>query len=97
MLQVALCGVLLTGVGILLGFSPIVAFVAGMGFVLTSTAIVMQILTERGELATPAGPEDRLDPAARGPRDRAAAGGGRAAVADDWRCRRGDAGLAQSS
>ena len=32
-----------------------VAFVAGMGFVLTSTAIVMQLLTERGELATPGG------------------------------------------
>ncbi|MDO8358463.1 MAG: monovalent cation:proton antiporter-2 (CPA2) family protein [Devosia sp.] len=54
-LQVALCGALLTGAGILLGFSPVVAFVAGMGFVLTSTAIVMQMLTERGELATPAG------------------------------------------
>ena len=54
-LQVAICGALLTGVGILLGFPPIVAFVAGMGFVLTSTAIVMQILTERGDLATPAG------------------------------------------
>ncbi|MEO8757434.1 MAG: monovalent cation:proton antiporter-2 (CPA2) family protein [Devosia sp.] len=53
--QVAICGALLTGVGILLGFSPIVAFVAGMGFVLTSTAIVMQLLTERGELAAPAG------------------------------------------
>ena len=54
-LQVALCGALLTGVGILLGFSPVVAFVAGMGFVLTSTAIVMQMLTERGDLARPAG------------------------------------------
>ena len=31
------------------------AFVAGMGFVLTSTAIVMQLLTERGDLATPPG------------------------------------------
>jgi glutathione-regulated potassium-efflux system protein KefB len=54
-LQVVLCGALLTGVGILLGFSPAVAFVAGMGFVLTSTAIVMQLLTERGDLATPGG------------------------------------------
>jgi glutathione-regulated potassium-efflux system protein KefB len=32
-----------------------VAFIAGMGFVLTSTAIVMQLLTERGDLATPGG------------------------------------------
>jgi glutathione-regulated potassium-efflux system protein KefB len=54
-LQVAIAGALLTGVGILLGFAPAVAFIAGMGFVLTSTAIVMQILTERGDLATPGG------------------------------------------
>ncbi len=54
-IQVAVCGALLTGVGILLGFTPVVAFVFGMGFVLTSTAIVMQILGERGELSTPAG------------------------------------------
>ncbi|RYE44310.1 MAG: potassium transporter [Hyphomicrobiales bacterium] len=55
-LQVGLCGLLLTLAGIfLLGLAPPVAFVAGMGFVLTSTAIVMQILSERGELQTPAG------------------------------------------
>jgi glutathione-regulated potassium-efflux system protein KefB len=54
-LQVIASGALLTGVGILLGFPPVIAFVAGMGFVLTSTAIVMQLLQERGELATPGG------------------------------------------
>ena len=54
-LQVVVCGALLTGAGVLCGFPPAVAFVAGMGFVLTSTAIVMQLLTERGDLATPAG------------------------------------------
>ncbi len=54
-IQVAICGALLTGIGILLGFAPAVAFVFGMGFVLTSTAIVMQILNERGELATDSG------------------------------------------
>jgi glutathione-regulated potassium-efflux system protein KefB len=53
--QVAACGALLTFVGMALGFSPAVAFVAGMGFVLTSTAIVFQILNERGELSTPKG------------------------------------------
>jgi glutathione-regulated potassium-efflux system protein KefB len=53
--QVAICGALLTGIGVLLGFAPIVAFVFGMGFVLTSTAIVMQILGERGEIATEGG------------------------------------------
>jgi glutathione-regulated potassium-efflux system protein KefB len=54
-IQVLTCGALLTGVGILLGFAPVVAFIFGMGFVLTSTAIVMQILGERGELATDSG------------------------------------------
>ena len=54
-IQVVSCGLLLTGVGILFGFPPTVAFVAGMGFVLTSTAIVMQILSERGELQSPHG------------------------------------------
>lgn len=53
--QVGGCGALLTGVGVLLGFNPVVAFIFGMGFVLTSTAIVMQILSERGELATEGG------------------------------------------
>lgn len=54
-IQVATCGALLTGVGILLGFDAPVAFVFGMGFVLTSTAIVMQILGERGALSTTGG------------------------------------------
>lgn len=54
-LQVGTCGALLTGIGVLLGFAPIVAFIFGMGFVLTSTAIVMQILGERGELASESG------------------------------------------
>ncbi|HEU4988042.1 MAG TPA: cation:proton antiporter, partial [Rhizobiaceae bacterium] len=53
--QVALCGALLTGAGIAMGFSPLIAFVAGMGFVLSSTAIVMQLLDERGDVATPQG------------------------------------------
>ncbi|WDR05288.1 monovalent cation:proton antiporter-2 (CPA2) family protein [Devosia rhodophyticola] len=54
-LQVVISGALLTGVGVLLGFAPAIAFVFGMGFVLTSTAIVMQILGERGELSTSGG------------------------------------------
>jgi len=55
-LQVGLCGAVLTLAGIfLLGLTPAVAFVAGLGFVLTSTAIVMQILAERGELQSPDG------------------------------------------
>ena len=54
-LQVLLCGALLTLVGLLLGLPAPVAFVAGMGFVLTSTAVVMQLLAERGELQSPGG------------------------------------------
>ena len=54
--QVVVCGALLTGVGVLAGFPPLVAFLAAMGFVLSSTAIVMQILDERGDTATPHGP-----------------------------------------
>ncbi|KKB12852.1 potassium transporter [Devosia geojensis] len=53
--QVGVCGLLLTGVGILLGFAPAVSFVFGMGFVLTSTAIVMQILGEANQLSTDGG------------------------------------------
>ncbi|HUH76232.1 MAG TPA: monovalent cation:proton antiporter-2 (CPA2) family protein, partial [Devosia sp.] len=54
-IQVGVCALLLTGVGILLGFAPPVALVFGMGFVMTSTAIVMQILAERGQLNSPQG------------------------------------------
>ncbi len=53
--QVVVCSALLTGVGILGGFSPVIAFVAGAGFVLTSTAVVLQVLDERGETNEPAG------------------------------------------
>jgi glutathione-regulated potassium-efflux system protein KefB len=54
-LQVGVCAVLLTGVGLLGGFSVAQSFVAGAGFVLTSTAIVMQLLEERGEIGVPKG------------------------------------------
>ncbi|WGF88460.1 monovalent cation:proton antiporter-2 (CPA2) family protein [Marinivivus vitaminiproducens] len=54
-LQVGLCGLLLTGAGMLSGLPPAVAFIAAMGFVMTSTAIVMQILDEQGQTSTPRG------------------------------------------
>ncbi|MGN7916315.1 monovalent cation:proton antiporter-2 (CPA2) family protein [Lysobacter sp. 22409] len=53
--QILLCSAAMTGVGLLFGFPPVVAFIGAMGFVLTSTAIVMQILGERGDLALPRG------------------------------------------
>ena len=49
-LQVVVCALLLTGVGMAFGFPWQVAFVSGAGFVLTSTAIVMQVLAERGDI-----------------------------------------------
>ena len=54
-LQCLVCGFLLTMVGIAFGFPLAVAFVSAMGFVLTSTAIVMQLLGERGDIAAPRG------------------------------------------
>ena len=53
--QVAACIAALTLVGVAMGFSTPVAFVAGTGFVLTSTAIVMQLLEERGAMGSPKG------------------------------------------
>lgn len=53
--QILLCSAAMTGVGLLFGFPPVVAFIGAMGFVLTSTAIVMQILGERGDLVLPRG------------------------------------------
>jgi glutathione-regulated potassium-efflux system protein KefB len=53
--QVAAAGAILTVAGIYYGFTPAVAFVAAMGFVMTSTAVVLQVIEERGETSTPAG------------------------------------------
>ncbi|TNH03878.1 potassium transporter [Testudinibacter sp. TR-2022] len=54
--QVVLCCSLLTLLGVaVFDLSWPVAFVGGAGFVLSSTAVVMQMLAERGESNTPAG------------------------------------------
>lgn len=53
--QVLTCGALLTLVAHLAGLPLAAAFVAAMGFTLSSTAIVAQILEERGETATAPG------------------------------------------
>lgn len=55
LVQVAGCIALLSSVGLAFGFPLAIALVAGTGFVLTSTAIVMQMLEERGDIATPKG------------------------------------------
>lgn len=53
--QVGLCIGLLTLVGLALGYPVAQSFVAGTGFVLTSTAIVMQMLEERRSMGRPKG------------------------------------------
>ncbi len=53
--QIGLCTTALTGLAIAFGFDWRVAFVSASGFVLTSTAIVMQELNDRGDIATPRG------------------------------------------
>ncbi|WP_435655818.1 monovalent cation:proton antiporter-2 (CPA2) family protein [Brucella pituitosa] len=55
LLQVGLAITVLVWVGIALGYPTEASFVAGTGFVLTSTAIVMQMLEERGAMGLPKG------------------------------------------
>jgi glutathione-regulated potassium-efflux system protein KefB len=54
-LQLVACGLLLTAAGVIVGLRPVVAFIGAMGLAMTSTAIVMQILEERGDVSTPRG------------------------------------------
>ena len=53
--QVLVAMGVLTLVGVSLGFPVSASLISGTGFVLTSTAIVMQMLDERKEMATPKG------------------------------------------
>ncbi|MFY3383626.1 monovalent cation:proton antiporter-2 (CPA2) family protein [Paracidovorax sp. MALMAid1276] len=53
--QVLVCTALLTATGVLAGLSASVSFIAASGFVLSSTAIVMQLLDESGDSSTPRG------------------------------------------
>jgi len=53
--QVLVCTAALMAVGVAVGLSPTVAFIAGAGFVLSSTAVIMSVLRERGELASAQG------------------------------------------
>ena len=53
--QVLLAMALLSVVGVALGYPFAPSLIAGTGFVLTSTAIVMQMLEERGDLSAPKG------------------------------------------
>lgn len=53
--QVLVAMAVLTCVGLALGFPFSSSLISGTGFVLTSTAIVMQMLEERGQMALPRG------------------------------------------
>ena len=56
LVQVLTCGALLSCVGVFFGgLTWPVAIIGAMGFVLSSTAVIMKMLDERGETATPAG------------------------------------------
>ncbi|MDQ3124990.1 MAG: monovalent cation:proton antiporter-2 (CPA2) family protein [Pseudomonadota bacterium] len=53
--QVLACALLLTGIALLAGLAWYAALIAGFGFALSSTAIVMQLLQERNENTEPGG------------------------------------------
>ncbi|MET0337377.1 MAG: monovalent cation:proton antiporter-2 (CPA2) family protein [Caulobacter sp.] len=53
--QVLVCGALLSGVGIAAGLQPAMAVIGAMGFVLSSTAVIMKMLDERGETSSQSG------------------------------------------
>ncbi len=54
-LQILVCSLVLCGAGFAFGMPPWITFFGAVGFVLTSTAVVMQSLAERGELLLPRG------------------------------------------
>lgn len=53
--QLASCGIVFTLAGLALGLPPVSAAIIGFAVALSSTAIVLQLLTERGELAKRSG------------------------------------------
>ena len=53
--QVLTCGALLSGVGIAYGLPPAAAVIGAMGFVLSSTAVIMKMMDDRGETSAPSG------------------------------------------
>ena len=53
--QVLTCVALLSGVGIAFGLPLQAAVIGAMGFVLSSTAVIMKMMDDRGETATPGG------------------------------------------
>ncbi|MBA4489394.1 monovalent cation:proton antiporter-2 (CPA2) family protein [Paracoccus sp. S1E-3] len=57
--QVSVAILLLTGAGhLIFGLPWVIAFVAGSGFVMSSTAVIMSMLADRGEIASAEGQKD---------------------------------------
>ncbi len=55
LLQVVLCAAAITGVAMMFGNAFTIAAVIGLAFALSSTALVLQLLRERSQIATPVG------------------------------------------
>jgi glutathione-regulated potassium-efflux system protein KefB len=53
--HVAMCAALLTGVGLAYGLAWQTALIAALGFSLSSTAVIMKMMDDAGETATPSG------------------------------------------
>jgi glutathione-regulated potassium-efflux system protein KefB len=53
--QVLTCGTLLSGVGLAFGLAPAAAVIGAFGFVLSSTAVIMKMMEDRGEVSSSAG------------------------------------------
>ncbi|MEQ1784106.1 MAG: cation:proton antiporter, partial [Hyphomonadaceae bacterium] len=53
--QVLVCGALLSGVGIAFGLPAPAAVIGAFGFVLSSTAVIMKMMEDRGEVSASAG------------------------------------------
>ena len=55
LVQVLTCGALLSGVGIAFGLPWAAAVIGAFGFVLSSTAVIMKMMEDRGEVSSPSG------------------------------------------
>ena len=55
LVQVLTCGLLLSGVGVAFGLPWAAAVIGAFGFVLSSTAVIMKMMEDRGEVSSPSG------------------------------------------
>jgi glutathione-regulated potassium-efflux system protein KefB len=55
LVQVIVCMALLTGLGMLYGLAASAALISAMGFVMSSTAVIIKMMEDAGEVASPEG------------------------------------------